>query len=157
MTGATTITIEISTPSRSPIRRHVSIPPGDQVTQDWFDIQKNPSASVRLLIKDEIGRQGMIDRVTRERFGTPLAQAAARSVQPAGATAVQPPSAAAAVPTPWAAPGLDPRDAEIKRLTNLVADRDEELSRLRAPHDPTWGTFLDALEREGVTSDGLLL
>lgn len=172
MTGATTsITIEITTPDRTPVRRHVSIPPGDQLTQDWFDIQKNQSASVRLLIAEEIRRHGMVDRVTRERFGTPLAQAAARAAQrtanraaaaaPAAGSAFTAPtvpaaSAATAVPTPWVVPLLDPKDAEIQRLNDLIAERETELSSLRQLVDPA-GAFHDALEREGITEDGLLI
>lgn len=165
---ATSITIEITTPDRAPIRRHVSIPPGDQITQDWFDIQKNQSASVRLLIADEIRRHGMVDRVTRQRFGTGFAQRAARTVQrPAAAAApatgsafTAPPVPAApvatAVPTPWNVPLLDPKDAEIERLNDLIAERDTELESLRQLVDPA-GAFYDALAREGVTQDGLLI
>lgn len=170
MTGPkTSITIEITTSDRTPIRRHVSIPPGDQVTQDWFDIQKNQSASVRLLIADEIRRHGMVDRVTRERYGTPLAQAAARAAHRTAAQAAAAPaagsaftaptvpatSAAAAVPTPWTVPLLD-KDAEIQTLKDLLAERETELSSLRQLVDPA-GAFYDALEREGVTEDGLLI
>lgn len=152
MTGPiASIHIEIAAASRTPIRRHVAIPQGDQLTQDWFDIQKNQSASVRLLIADEIRKYGMVDRVARERYGTPLAQAAARAAgrtQPQASTA-QPASgpataaqAAASVPPSWSVPLLDPREAEIQRLQS-------ELDALRAAAGP-YADFLDGLERDGV-------
>lgn len=166
MTGATTsITIEITTPPAStPSRRHVTIPGEDQVTNDWFDIQKNQSASVRLLIADEIRRHGMVDRVTRQKFGTGLAQMAARAAQaaaPAPAATPTPvahptPAATTAVPTPWAVPGIDLRDAEIQRLNDLLVEKNVELEQLRQIAGPV-SAFYDALEREGITQDGLLI
>lgn len=157
----TSIHIEITQESHTPVRRHVNIPAGDQLTQDWFDAQTNQSASVRLLIRDEIRRHGMVDRVTRERFGSAARPAAAAA--PAGSaftaptTPPSPSAAAAAVPTPWAVPGVtpasaDPKDVEIQRLTDLVRARDHELGRLRDALGP-FGAFIGEVAREDGFAD----
>lgn len=160
MTATTTIHIEISHPPRVPIRRHVHIPETDQLTQDWFDSQKDQSASVRLLIRDDVSQHGMSDRATREKFGSAVAQRAAHSAASAftAPTVPQPPqTASTAVPTPWAVPLLDPKDEEIARLTEKLEQTTAELTSLRNVVGP-YIEFASELERVGlITKDGLLV
>ncbi|WP_311245403.1 MULTISPECIES: hypothetical protein [unclassified Microbacterium] len=159
MTASTSIHIEITHPTHVPVRRHVTIPRSDQLTQDWFDSQTDQSASVRLLIRDEILEHGMGDRVTREKFGSTSAQLAARSGGSAftAPTPATPTSAASSTaPTPWSVPLLDPRDEEIARLKEQLEQKGAELTSLRNLVGP-YIEFASELERIGLTKDGLLI
>ncbi len=158
----TTISIEITddahvrvnAPVQPPIRRHVQVPGHDRKTNDWWEIQRNPSASVRMLIEDEIARFGMVDRVTRSKFGTAAAVAAAPRPTAASVPASVPaqvpaPQAPQAVPTTsqWTPPLIDPRDAEIERLTAEAEQLRADKARLEARMGPL-NAFLAELERE---------
>ncbi|MCY1718435.1 hypothetical protein OVA26_15985 [Microbacterium sp. SL62] len=155
MTRSTEIKITITHDSRPPIRRHVHIPADDQVTQDWFDSQTDQSASVRLLVRDEIRRHGMIDRVTRERFGTSVAQRTAGAFATSAPASATPAPAAPTAPVGWVVPGLDPKDVEISRLRGLIAERDSQLASMRAVVEP-YTAFLEELDRSGIQHDTLL-
>ncbi len=53
-----------ATPARpEPLRRRVSIPHVDTSTQQWWDCQDDPSTSIRLLIREEIERNGYVDKM----------------------------------------------------------------------------------------------
>ena len=120
----TNITIRISdsrtrTP-RTP-RRHVSIPHTDLWTQDWWDAQSDPSASVRHLVSEDVRLHGTSDVLARTSaalvaavLGTPFsapvpapAPAAPVAVPAAATPAAAPPAVPALVPVavPAAAPG----------------------------------------------------
>lgn len=61
-----TAAAQTTSPARAePLRRRVSVPQADVSTQQWWDAQDDPSTSVRLLIHDEIERNGYTDRVNR--------------------------------------------------------------------------------------------
>jgi hypothetical protein len=47
------------------VRKRVSVPASDQVVLDWFAAQVSPSASVRLLIHEEVAQHGTVDRMNR--------------------------------------------------------------------------------------------
>lgn len=144
-TTETTTTIEIDDAPRAPTRRHVHIPATDSLVRTWFDVQKDQSASVRMLIHEDIRRHGLGDRVHRAKFGSapvvpvmstgsvprPTTTGGATAPAPAAAptpsstpsaaghTAPAAATAAPAAPMPapsWAVPMSDPRDAEIARL-----------------------------------------
>ena len=135
--ATTTITIQIDQTPHVPVRRHVHIPSTDQAVQDWFDTQKDHSASVRRLIHDEIAANGLVDRMHRAKFGSnPPAATGAVSAAPAPAAAVP------AGPAVWGVPGLDPRDAEIVRLR-------AEVARLEAIVEP-FGPFISGLAKGDV-------
>lgn len=124
--------VTTTTEARTPTRRHVQIPEHDQISNDWFDAQKDQSASVRLLIHDDVRKHGIGDRVTREKFGTAAAAAAA----PAATATPTATAASTAASSMLTMP--DERDEEIARLT-------EQLERLRPV-----AAFLDELQREGT-------
>jgi hypothetical protein len=48
-----------------PTRARVTIPAADVATLKWWDLQDDPHASVRMLVHDEIERNGYTDRVNR--------------------------------------------------------------------------------------------
>lgn len=155
------VRIEINDKAHVPTRRHVQIPGNDQLTKDWFDIQVNPSASVRLLIADEIRRHGMVDRVTRERFGTGVAQTAARSrqdgpaAQDASVAGASPASPAAA--TPWSPPLGDPSVEDLERQRAVLDAQINDLAQLKIAHEQQ-SAFDEELRRQGITApDGLLI
>lgn len=58
-------------------RRNVSLPLSDYLAIAWWDAQMDPSASVRLMIHDEIRLHGTADRVTRMGTTFPLGDPAA--------------------------------------------------------------------------------
>lgn len=149
---STTITIQIDETPRVPIRRHVHIPSNDQAVQDWFDAQKDQSASVRMLIHDDIAQHGIGDRIHRAKFGTnprvvvkgtgSVTPAAPAPLAPAAAPAAAQPAAQPAGPVPWGVPMADPRDAEIARLR-------AEIDRLESAMGP-FGPFLSDLANGNV-------
>lgn len=162
-TTETTTTIEIDDAPRTPTRRHIHIPATDSLVRTWFDVQKDQSASVRMLIHEDIRRHGLGDRVHRAKFGTapvvpvmgtgsvpgptaaptPAAAQATSSSAPAAAPAAASTPAAPMTPAPsWAVPMSDPRDAEIARLQ-------AELERLRASVG-TFTPFFDDLAKGNV-------
>lgn len=138
----TSITIKITEDARTPIRRHVHVPSNDQAVNDWFDLQKDQSTSVRLLIHDEIAQHGLVDRTFRHKFGTnpTVATLGIGSVKQPAPAAAQPTPAAA--PAPWTVPMADPRDAEIARLQAHVA----RLERAIGP----FGPFMEDLAKGNV-------
>lgn len=143
----TTITIEIAEDRRTPIRRHVHVPSSDKAVNEWFDLQKDQSTSVRLLVHDEIAQHGMVDRTFRHKFGvkpTVTTIGTGSVKQPAQSAGAQPHAAPATpvVPAPWGVPMADPRDAEIARLR-------AEVARLENAIGP-FGSFIQDLSRGDV-------
>jgi hypothetical protein len=133
----TSINIQISeAPDRlvrgQAVRRRVSIPHTDLWTQEWWDAQANPSASVRRLIHEETRAHGVgdtLDRLAapaqRARLVVPFVAAGGPAAHLASPfTAPTPAAPAAPAPAPAAAPATapgDPRDAAIAALTDQVA------------------------------------
>ena len=140
--ATTTITIQIDQTPHVPVRRHVHIPSTDQAVQDWFDTQKDHSASVRRLIHDEIATNGLVDRMHRAKFGSNPPATGAVPAASAAAPAPAPAAAVPAGPAVWGVPGLDPRDAEIVRLR-------AEIARLEAIVEP-FGPFISGLAKGDV-------
>lgn len=71
-----------ATPTRpEPLRRRVSIPHVDTSTQQWWDCQDDPSTSIRLLIREEIERNGYVDKMNH-----PVQQQPRRGRPPGRAT-----------------------------------------------------------------------
>lgn len=140
----TTIHIQITEEVHVPTRRHVQTPADDKIVQDWFEIQKNPSASVRMLIHDDVMAHGMGDRITRAKFGSAVPTQPVSPPAPTPAASPAPAQAPSAVPTavpaPTAASSMltmpDARDDEIARLN-------AELGRLQAI-----SAFISELDRE---------
>lgn len=115
-----------------PTRRHVRIPGSDRATQTWWEMQGDPSTSVRLMILEEIKNHGLVDRVNRiyaqaqpasvptampgrpTAVPNPPAQSAAPAA--AGPSTLPFPSAPHAAVPGQAAPLADPRDIEIDAL-----------------------------------------
>lgn len=52
-------------PTRGMIRRRVSFPEADESTLGWWELQDDPGLSIRLLIRDEIERNGYTDYANR--------------------------------------------------------------------------------------------
>lgn len=48
-----------------PYRKRLTIPHADESSATWYDIQDDPSASVRLLIRESIQRDGYVDVINR--------------------------------------------------------------------------------------------
>lgn len=94
---------------RRPVRRHVQIPHTDLWTQEWWDSQSNPSASVRQLIQDDVALNGITDVM-------------ARAAVPVAVAPVAP-----AVP---AVPAVDPRDAKIENLEQQFTELMDKLGPL---------------------------
>lgn len=113
-----------STADESSERKRISIPKADESVLAWWDEQKDPALSVRLLIRGEIERSGYTDTAYRPvaqlpRRGRPPAdfidsgeasEAAAITVGPTTTEAVIPRAApvVAAVPTPVETPAPMP-------------------------------------------------
>lgn len=55
----------------APYRRTVSFPKADESTAAWWEMQENPSISIRMLIRDEIERSGYQDYANRPVFQKP--------------------------------------------------------------------------------------
>lgn len=68
-----------STVEDSSERKRISIPKADESVLAWWDEQKDPALSVRLLIRSEIERSGYTDTAYR-----PVAQLPRRGRPPAG-------------------------------------------------------------------------
>lgn len=80
-------------------RKRISIPPVDESSHAWWDAQKDPSLSVRLLIRAEIERNGYVDTAYR-----PVAQVPRRGRPPGtGSESEDTDGAAEPVATPAAA------------------------------------------------------
>jgi hypothetical protein len=121
----TNINIRISDTRAQSVRKRVSIPHTDLWTQDWWDAQQNPSASVRRLIHDDVAANGISDVSNRLSTSVPSATATA----PAAAAPVAP--VAPVVPVAPVAPAVDPRDAEIAELRERFAEVHEEFAATR--------------------------
>ncbi len=65
-------------PNKGSDRKRVSLPRADQSVLAWWDAQDDPSLSVRLLIRNEIERNGYIDVAC-----TPVTQQPRRGRRPA--------------------------------------------------------------------------
>ncbi|MET0887443.1 MAG: hypothetical protein ABWX92_13445 [Mycetocola sp.] len=91
---------------RRPVRRHVQIPHTDLWTQEWWDSQSNPSASVRQLIQDDVALNGITDVM-------------ARAAVPVAVAPVAP-----------AVPAVDPRDAKIENLEQQFTELMDKLGPL---------------------------
>lgn len=48
-----------------PYRRRLTIPQADESSATWYEMQDDPSASVRLLIRESIQRDGYVDVINR--------------------------------------------------------------------------------------------
>jgi hypothetical protein len=152
---ATSINIRISD-HREPVRKRISIPQSDTGTQDWWDAQRDPATSIRLLILQEVSANGFVDRVNK--FGTRPSSAPVAAAPAPAAPAVPPVPTVPAVPTvpvvptvPAVAPvqavpavppvpaartivsgapvtPLDPRDSEIVELRIKIASYENAMS-----------------------------
>lgn len=70
-----------ATPLRQePLRRRISIPQVDTSTQRWWETQDDPSVSIRLLIREEIEKNGYVDKLNH-----PVEQQPRRGRPPASA------------------------------------------------------------------------
>ena len=67
-------------PRQEPLRRRISIPQVDTSTQRWWEAQDDPSVSIRLLIREEIEKNGYVDKLNH-----PVEQQPRRGRPPAGA------------------------------------------------------------------------
>lgn len=119
-----------TTPRQEPLRRRISIPQVDTSTQQWWEAQDDPSVSIRLLIREEIEKNGYVDKLNhpveqQPRRGRPPAAASAsgqafdddagsadgtESTQSAASTAQPEPKAPAKKASP-AKPDAQPRSA----------------------------------------------
>lgn len=79
--SSTTITVSVSEPARADtLRKRVNVPSDDAVVHDWWSRQNDPSVSLRLLIHEEVGDHGLIDRVNR--IGLRSAQPSGEGAEP---------------------------------------------------------------------------
>jgi hypothetical protein len=146
--SATTITIRV-TDRVEPVRKRINIPADDIGTLNWFDAQRDPSTSLRLLILEEARVHGYVDRVIRTGTQLRTAAPAAAPAPPAGVPTATPAGPLTAVfttatqnlptvptgptavpnPAPVSVPVTDPRDNEIALLK-------DQLTKLRQAVSP---------------------
>lgn len=117
-------------PRHEPLRRRISIPQVDTSTQRWWEAQDDPSVSIRLLIREEIEKNGYVDKLNhpveqQPRRGRPPAGAERQDVEPdddvqpaqSGSEPEQPSrtavtSASASTSTNRASAAMDPAPAD---------------------------------------------
>ncbi|MET3172964.1 UNVERIFIED_ORG: hypothetical protein ABIB52_000792 [Arthrobacter sp. UYCu721] len=120
---------------QQPQRFRVSVPAADEAVLAWMDLQDNPSLSVRMLIRENIERNGYVDVINR-----PVAQLPKRG-RPPGSEDEQV-DAADQAGTPSAAAPTQPVRQPAAATTDLdlsqEAPREPELLGI-ALEDPTLG------------------
>lgn len=99
---------------QQPQRFRVSVPAADEAVLAWMDLQDNPSLSVRMLIRENIERNGYVDVINK-----PVAQLPKRG-RPAGteeetAEPADTAHAAAAPVLPVRQPAAAPTDLDLRQ------------------------------------------
>lgn len=121
---STQITITVEERRTSPSRRHIQIPHNDELVHRWWLAQGDPSASVRLLVHNEVAQHGVVDAVNRFSHGSTNAATLVGPSAPVGTPVVPVPT------TPFAPAGPPPQ------VLAKIAEMREELERL----ETSWAT-----------------
>lgn len=116
-----------------PRRVRLTIPAADQSSQAWIDLQDDPSASMRMLIRESIQRDGYVDVVNR-----PVEQQPRRGRPPKieeGEVLARPPQLAAA--DDEGLDGPEPVEAEpVDEPRHETADTEGRPDRTPAAEGP---------------------
>lgn len=96
---------------QQPQRFRVSVPAADEAVLAWMDLQDNPSLSVRMLIRENIERNGYVDVINRPVAQLPKrGRPAGSEEEPAGAA-----HAAAAPELPVRQPAAVSTDLDLRQ------------------------------------------
>ncbi|MGY4541369.1 hypothetical protein ACVWY0_001278 [Arthrobacter sp. UYNi723] len=125
---------------QQPQRFRVSVPAADEAVLAWMDLQDNPSLSMRMLIRENIERNGYVDVINRPVVQLPKRGRPAGSEEELSDPAEQAGAPRAAAPTlPVHQPAAAPADLDLRQKERTapellgIALEDPVLARTQPP------------------------